>query len=93
MSSATAMPSSEALCASIGPRTQSPTAQTPGAEVREFSSTSIWPRSVRAHAGVVRQQAFGMGLAADADQQPVEAHPGSSPSAFVFDRDLDLLLS
>ncbi len=74
ISSATATPSSEALCASIGPRTQSPIAHTPGALVRDSSSTSIWPRSVQLDAAVVSQQAVGIGFAPDADQQAVEAH-------------------
>ena len=48
MRSATATPSSSALCASIGPRTTSPTAQTLGADVRHWSSTWTKPRSSRA---------------------------------------------
>ena len=45
MRSATATPSSFALCASIGPRTQSPTAKTPSAPVLQCSSTTMKPRS------------------------------------------------
>src|ERR1017187_3451471 len=43
--SATITPSSMPLCASIGPRTTSPTAYTLGRLVRQCSSTSIRPRS------------------------------------------------
>ncbi|OIQ65535.1 hypothetical protein GALL_529050 [mine drainage metagenome] len=45
MRSATAAPSSSALCASIGPRTTSPTAQMPGRLVRQSASATIKPRS------------------------------------------------
>ena len=45
MRSATATPSSSALCASIGPRTTSPMAHTPFKLVRQSSSTTIAPRS------------------------------------------------
>ena len=45
MRSATATPSSLALCASIGPRTTSPIAHTLGKLVRHSSSTAIKPRS------------------------------------------------
>ena len=43
--SATATPSSSALCASIGPRTTSPIAHTLGKLVRHWSSTTMAPRS------------------------------------------------
>src|SRR5678815_4939187 len=39
------MPSSNPLCASIAPRTQSPTAQTPSTPVQQCSSTSMRPRA------------------------------------------------
>ena len=45
MRSATATPSSSALCASIGPRTTSPIAQTFARLVRQSSSTVTKPRS------------------------------------------------
>jgi hypothetical protein len=45
MRSATATPSSSALCASIGPRTTSPIAHTLGKLVRHSSSTTMAPRS------------------------------------------------
>ena len=45
MRSATATPSSSALCASMGPRTASPTAHTPGRLVLQSPSTTIAPRS------------------------------------------------
>src|SRR5438445_469986 len=45
MRSATATPSSSALCASMGPRTTSPIAQTLGRFVRQCSSTATKPRS------------------------------------------------
>src|SRR5918993_1461006 len=44
MFSATAIPSSSALWASIGPGITSPIAQTPGTDVRNSWSVSIWPR-------------------------------------------------
>ncbi len=45
MRSATATPSSSALCASIGPRTTSPMAQTPAKFVLHSPSTTTMPRS------------------------------------------------
>src|SRR5271170_6828960 len=45
MRSATITPSSLPLCASMGPRTTSPTAQTLAALVRQCSSTTTKPRS------------------------------------------------
>ena len=45
MRSATATPSSSALCANIGPRTTSPTAHTFGRLVRQSASTAMKPRS------------------------------------------------
>ena len=48
MFSATAMPSSSALCASIGPGITSPIAQTPGTLVAKSWSVSIWPRALTA---------------------------------------------
>ncbi len=48
MFSATAMPSSSALCASIGPGTTSPIAQMPGTAVRKSWSISTWPLALAA---------------------------------------------
>ena len=61
MRSATATPSSSALCASIGPRTTSPIAQTFGRLVRHSSSTATKPRSssFRPTASAFRPTVFG----------------------------------
>ena len=71
MRSATATPSSSALCASIGPRTTSPIAQTFGRFVRHSSSTSMKPRS-SSSTPTLRARARRVRHAADRDDQLVE---------------------
>ena len=64
-------PSSLPLCASIGPRTTSPTAHTFGTLVRQCSSTWMKPRSSSLTPGALRQQPLGEGPAPDRDHQLV----------------------
>ena len=71
MRSATATPSSSALCASIGPRTTSPIAQTSGRLVRQSPSTATKPRSSSFSPIAVGVQAVGVRHAADRDDQLV----------------------
>ena len=67
-----ATPSSSALCASIGPRTTSPIAQTFGRLVRQSSSTSTKPRSSSLRPTASRVQPGRVRHAADRDDQLVE---------------------
>ncbi len=72
MRSATATPSSSALCASIGPRTTSPIAHTFGRLVRQSSSTATKPRSSSASPTASRAEPAGERHAADRHDQLVE---------------------
>ena len=72
MRSATMTPSSLPLCASIGPRTQSPIAQTPSTPVRQVSSTLMKPRSSSCDAAVGGEQVLGVGAAADRHHDAVD---------------------
>ncbi len=71
MRSATATPSSSALCASIGPRTTSPTAQTLGRLVRHSSSTAMNATFVELEADRLRVQSRGVGHTTDGHDQLV----------------------
>ena len=72
MRSATATPSSSALCASIGPRTTSPIAQTFGRLVRHSSSTATKPRSSSLQPDGLGVEPVGIRHAPDRDDQLVE---------------------
>ena len=72
MRSATMMPSSLPLCASMGPRTTSPTAQTFGAPVRQCSSTWMKPRCIELDSRTVRQQILRKGTPPHRDHQLVD---------------------
>ena len=65
-------PSSLPLCASIGPRTQSPTAQTPSAPVRHSWSTLMKPRSSSSTPVPAAEQILRVGTPADRDDEPVD---------------------
>ena len=71
-------PLPRALCASIGPRTTSPIAQTFGRLVRHSSSTATKPRSSSLQADRLGVQADGVRHAADRDDQLV-ARRASAP--------------
>ena len=69
--SATAMPSSSALWASIGPGITSPMAQMPGTLVRKSWSVSIWPRCWSSSPALSSAEPLRVGPAADRDEHDV----------------------
>ncbi len=71
MRSATATPSSSALCASIGPRTTSPIAQTPGRLVRQSLVHRDEAALVELQADAFGVQPVGIRHPADGDDEPV----------------------
>jgi hypothetical protein len=85
MHSATMTPSSMPLCASIGPGTTSPTAQTFGRLVRHCASTSMKPRSLELQADGVAFQAIGVRNAADRNDQTVALQHKLLVLVLVFD--------
>ena len=71
MFSATAMPSSSALCASIGPGITSPIAQMPATFGPEIVIDLDLAALVGLEAGLVEVEAFGVGAPADRDEDDV----------------------
>ena len=72
--SATAIPSSSALWASIGPGITSPIAQMPGTLVRKSCSVSIWPR------GLVARPALSSPSPSVLGRRPIDTRTTSASS-------------